>query len=196
MTEGPIYEYGDMWSVWGRFNTAFIVTTNSTLTSTGDLVMGRGIAEQLRARRRVAARFFGRYIKESVGSGGVYGCVVWDDHSMHSWMGAHSAPGPGCWLGVFQVKKHFRDTADLKIIEKSVLMLDAAARRNTDRTFHLNYPGIGFGRLAEGVVDPLLRRLPSNVHVWRFTTQCYDQIPMETETDDSDSEGEEFQKLS
>lgn len=171
MADGPTYRWGDMWTQWNLPNTTFIITTNSYVARSGDLVMGRGIAEQLKTRDRQYAKFFGKYIQWSkqLPLGDRYGCIVWNTNGMNEAFGSYRAPM--CWVGIFQVKHHFRDPAVPELIEHSAGMLRCLAERNPTRIFNLNYPGIGFGRLTEAVVEPLLRPLPSNVHIWRFTGQ-------------------------
>jgi len=39
---------GDMWKYFGRKNVAIVVTTNGTVKSNGECVMGRGVAKDVR----------------------------------------------------------------------------------------------------------------------------------------------------
>lgn len=170
MPEGPTYQFGDMWQCWNAPHSAFIITSNAYINQRRELTMGRGIAEQLRNRDRRWATFFGEYILHLKEQGQErYGCLVWDTDRLKKRLGGYRSPA--CWIGVFQVKYHFRDPAVPELIEHSVGMLRYVASQHRRRTFNLNYPGIGFGRLTETVVEPLLRPLPPNVHVWRFGHQ-------------------------
>ena len=70
-------------------------------------------------------------------------------------------------LGAFQVKFHFKEDADLKLIRRSVDELHTLACEDS-RVFHVNFRGIGNGRLDAYKVRPIIDRLPDNVCVWRF----------------------------
>ena len=67
------------------------------------------------------------------------------------------------WIGWFKVKKHFMDDADLSLIAKSTLMLRQIATHRKDCTFHMNFPGIGNGRLQLHTVQQVVQQLPNNV---------------------------------
>ncbi len=144
------YRIGDMLSARGECD-FFIITTNSTVNKqTKRLVMGRGIARQIRDAypgidRKIGYRI---YCEMPEDSEGFYGLLL------------------GRKLGAFQVKRHYADKADLNLIQASAAMLERTAKDNPDRVFFLNYPGIGNGKLSRDQVQPLLERLPNNVVIW------------------------------
>ena len=167
---GPSWRWGNMWQVWDRPRTAFVVTTNSSTNRFGELVMGRGIAKQLRERQRAFGRLFAEELEACwVRTNGEYGLMLFTNKQLEKRLGKFDAPR--CWVGAFQVKRHYSDAAEPSLIQKSAMLLAEKAKQQPAMVFNLNYPGIGFGRLSEAVVNPLLRCLPENVHVWRFEHQ-------------------------
>jgi hypothetical protein len=125
------------------------VTGNSYLTKDLRLVMGRGAALELKTRSPGIDKIFGNIIDKTCGHLRVYGLIKHDS------------------CGVFQVKYNFRDKADLELIKFSAILLADEARK-TDQIIHLNYPGIGNGKLSKDIVRPLLDILPDNVHIWEL----------------------------
>jgi hypothetical protein len=123
------------------------VTGNSYLTKDLRLVMGRGAALELKTLSPGIDEIFGNIIHETCGHLGVYGLIK---HAL---------------CGVFQVKHDYREKTDLDLIKFSVILLTAEARK-VDRIVHLNYPGIGNGKLSKEIIRPLLDILPDNVHIW------------------------------
>lgn len=148
-----IYKYGDM---LGHIvpGDVYLVTTNSYIRKDGALVMGRGAAKQLAMKNPIMPRIFGRICNERCGHLGEYRILTHTN-------------GSGVCLGAFQVKYHFKDMADIELIKRSVDELIEVACTD-GRIFHLNYPGIGNGRLDAFDVEPIISRLPDNVNVWRF----------------------------
>lgn len=130
--------------------TWLLVTTNATVRRDGALVMGRGAAKTLATRFPVLPYTFGSRILAYQHK--PYG-VILDDATR---------------TGIFQVKYHWANDANLTLILKSVDTLTKIAASTPDETYYLNYPGIGNGRLAKSEVEPLLADLPSNVHIWTF----------------------------
>lgn len=143
---------GNMINVVGQPNSLAIITTNAIVKNNGALVMGAGIAKTVRDSYPGIDRQFGSWIKHNMDSDKVYGFLFNPDED----------------IAIFQVKKHYADNADLGLIEHSTNMLKAVALEYPDSTFHLNYPGIGNGKLSIGDVQPIIERLPDNVVVWTF----------------------------
>ncbi|WP_457600600.1 hypothetical protein [Hydrogenivirga sp.] len=73
-------------------------------------------------------------------------------------------------IGVFQVKRHFKEPALMELIERSAKELAGWIEENsfTGRVF-LNFPGIGYGKLKdrEREIREVLSVLPDNVWVWK-----------------------------
>ena len=136
---------GNMWTIFDTTD-HFIFTGNAFIRKDGALVMGRGIAREVRDRHPGQDLYFGGRITHL--------------QPYHLILGDH--------FGVFQVKHHFSDTADLGLIGHSVIVLAKAAKDAPTERFDMNFPGIGNGHLAYNDVLPLLENLPDNVHIWTF----------------------------
>jgi hypothetical protein len=144
---------GNMWSAWNQAD-LFLITTNSIIKKNGALVMGAGIARQARDRFPGIDLALGGHIHlKRGGSGSLYGLIV-------------SPKWPHAKLGAFQVKYHWKDRADTEIIQFSVECLLEWLEHFPDAKVHLNFPGIGNGKLSPEEVMPLIEALPDNVTVW------------------------------
>lgn len=147
----PTYMQGDMRTVINQVD-HFIVTTNSFIKTNGAVVMGRGLAKQVRDSFPGVDKALGQEIVRVTGlkQGGKYGLLL------------------GNPLSAFQVKYHFKDTADIELIEFSTDMLHREALVNPNKKYALNFPGIGNGKLSYDEVKPIIDELPDNVQVWTF----------------------------
>ena len=141
------HETGNMWDCWDTTD-HFIFTGNSYIKANGALVMGRGIAKEVRDRFPGIDIKIGSAIDNHLSK---YGVIL------------------GSKVGVFQVKYHFKDEAKIHLIANSTRKLIAKASEKPQERFDMNYPGIGYGKLHRELVEPLLEDLPNNVHVWTFT---------------------------
>lgn len=147
----PDYRKGDMWSVLTSVD-HFIVTTNAVVKNDGALVMGAGLAKQARDRQPGLDKMFGTAIKLWHDPGEPYGCMLWANNT----------------FGMFQVKHHYKDQANMHLIIYSTGMLQAFAQSNPTKQYALNFPGIGNGKLKYDDVKPVIDLLPRNVQVWTF----------------------------
>jgi len=137
-----------------------LVTTNAFIRNDGGLVMGRGAAFQLTQKYPEAQAEFGRLVScwSATNPNQPYGVLTsfkWEKPV----------------LAIFQVKNHFRDEADLGLIENSVRCLTLWAVTKPSVKFAVNFPGIGNGRLSDTAVLPLLKPLPNNVEVWTYANR-------------------------
>lgn len=144
-----IFRQGNMWSCFDEVN-HFLITTNAVIKKDGALVMGAGIAKQVRDKWPGIDKEMGAAIKRTCGSGGTYGVIL------------------GKKIGLFQVKHHYKDNASLELITYSTNMLKALANSVPERKFALNFPGIGNGKLSYEQVFPIINNLPDNVYVWTY----------------------------
>jgi hypothetical protein len=135
--------YGDIWEYPAD---VICITTNGVLTKAGNGVMGRGVALQAKERFPGIEKQLGRSLKE-------YGnqCVVWT--------------GPYQPICFFPVKHHWREQADVALIIRSAVQLEAIVKRWPGAVFVLPRPGCGNGGLAWADVKPLIEFLPDQVHV-------------------------------
>ena len=142
--------HGNMWN-WREG--IRVVTGNSFLRKDGALVMGRGAANQLCVQVPGINLLFGKEIKRICGHLGKYGLIMLNYPYDY---------------GIFQVKYHFKDKADLNLISYSVEKLRSWCWVYQSINIHMNYPGIGNGRLSAEEVKPIIDRLPDNVYIyWR-----------------------------
>jgi len=148
----PTYESGDMWTIYGRPNTVFVFTANSTIRNDGALVMGRGIAKEVRDRLDGIDKAIGKLVSAQP-SPDEFGFLIIDYH--------------GKRIGVFQVKTYYGDPASPQLIRRATEKLQKWVLAHPTITVHMNYPGIGYGRLPEDVVRPLIDTLPESVHIWK-----------------------------
>lgn len=131
-----------------------LFTGNSTITKYGRLVMGRGLARQVRDRLHGVDWA----IAQAIGRRSVYGVAV----ASEPFRVGRAA------VGAFQVKRFWGDAADPALIAHSVSCLnELLSRQPAGYRVVLNYPGIGNGRLSVEQVAPLLEAFDDRV------TICY-----------------------
>jgi hypothetical protein len=66
------------------------------------------------------------------------------------------------------VKYRYDKPATGSLIVYSTGRLKNWALEHSDARIDLNFPGIGNGKLPASKVEPIIRQLPNNVHVWQF----------------------------
>lgn len=137
----------------------FYITTNSVIKNNGALVMGRGIALQVREAFKGFDLAAGELIQKACGTMGTYALLP---HT--SQLNSYNLP-----FGLFQVKHHYADTAKPDLIKLAAQFLEITARQHPEITFNVNYPGIGNGKLAITDVEPIIRHLPDNVTFWTLS---------------------------
>jgi hypothetical protein len=141
-------EVGNMWTAWNEAD-LFLITTNSTIKKNGALVMGAGIAKQARDRFSGLDLALGRKIPHMQ----KYGLLVSEDY-------------PRKKLGAFQVKYFYGDSARLDLIMYSAVKLEQWIKNNPNARVHLNFPGIGNGKLYWEEVWDHISFLQDNVTLW------------------------------
>lgn len=150
----PVFQVGDMWRAYSAAD-LFLITTNSTVGQDGALVMGRGMARQARDRFPGLDKALGQQVLKTCGSLGEYNLLI-------------SPRWPEARLGAFQVKTLYSQPAGLAMIQRSVLALQRWCSEHPAAHVHLNFPGIGNGRLARETVLPVVHQLPDKVTIWEF----------------------------
>lgn len=133
--------YGDFWTYQADVK---LITTNGTLNSSGECVMGAGIALQA---KQLYPEFPARVGQHLSISGNV--------------------PLLELVLGTFPTKNHWAEDSDISLIKRSAETLAHHAKDNPELTYLLPRPGCGLGRRDwESEIKPLLvDTLPDNVHV-------------------------------
>lgn len=149
----PKFEVGDMWSIWGKTD-LFCITTNSSINSKGELVMGRGIAIEARTRFPQLPKLLANQLLSLRDKRSFYYLLINEIDRQR--------------IGAFQVKHHYNELADTNIIVESVGELVKAMAYNNFERVDLNYPGIGFGGLPEELVYQIIKYLPNYVHIWKY----------------------------
>lgn len=147
-----VLEEGDMWTALKRTQ-LFCFTSNASITTRDRLVMGRGMALQVRNKFPDIDKMFAG----AIGAQMAYGLAfVRYEHGDR-----------GYNFCAFQVKHHYSDQASMDLIKMSANMLSDVVERDGLTRVDLNFPGIGNGRLRASVVRPYLEKtLPHSVHVW------------------------------
>lgn len=85
--------------------------------------------------------------------------------------------GSAAKLGAFQVKAHYSQPADLKLIRHSTAMLCAWCAAHPNAQVVLNYPGIGNGRLHREAVLAIIAQLPEQVTIWEYPPTSKENAP-------------------
>jgi len=151
------FERGNMWRSFSCTD-AFCITTNSYIRNDGELVMGAGIALQAKKIFDDLPLALGQKIERKCGHLGIYGTFPSNRKEIDK-------------IVAFQVKTHFKNKADLELIQKSAEQLSKIATKYPDKRYDLNFPGIGNGGLNQDEVMPIVNQLPDNVHIWRFRNE-------------------------
>ena len=149
-----ILRKGDMWSVYDDAD-LFVITTNSSLTNDRRLVMGAGIAREARDRFPGLDVAMGACVYEYYGDLGKYGFIT-------------SPRWPRSKIAAFQVKRHWSGIAEIELIKVSAIKLQMWCACHPKAKVHLNFPGIGNGRLRREDVMKHIVTLPDSVSVWEY----------------------------
>lgn len=155
-----ILERGDMWSVFGKTD-LFLITTNPIVRKDGGIVMGRGIAKQMKDRFPDFPYKFGTKLAHLVRLQSYDDPLTSVDVDIVGKFGNQLC-------GFFMVKHHWREPASIDIIKRSVHFLTKLANMSGLNRIDLNFPGIGNGKLKREDVLPIIEQLPDNVHVWEY----------------------------
>ena len=146
-------EYGDMWQIF-NITDFFIFTGNSVITRYGRLVMGAGIALEVKEKIKGIDSVLGKKIAKNREYNFIY--VSPKETSIYNTN-----------IGVFQVKYHFKYKAELNLVKRATKKLSEVALAFPDKRFDMNFPAIGYGGLKINEIMPIIKLLPNNVHIWR-----------------------------
>jgi hypothetical protein len=128
----------------------YIFTGNGIIKQNGAIVMGRGAAKQVRDSYPGIDKKLGQAI---FGLPDAYYLEI--------------PVAPKQMIGWFKVKNHWQQAADLMLIQRATDELSIHAGFYPIHTYHMNFPGVGNGRLNDAQVMPIIKRLPDNVWVYR-----------------------------
>jgi hypothetical protein len=147
-------------NLWDSKDDLILVTCNSYIRKDGALVMGRGAALEMKNKFNQIDYRFGKMVKYYYKHLGRYG-LLWVDPNSNC---AEYYPAEQL-MGIFQVKYHFKDNADLDLIKYSVTCLrDILSSRYWKVS--MNFPGIGYGGLSREIVLPIISLLPDSVTIY------------------------------
>ena len=145
-------------NMWDTPADVYVVTGNATIKANGAVVMGRGAALECKIRFPKCDLYFGAAIQSDISY----------LRGMHYRLVTTTAFPPAV-LGLLQVKRHFKDMADLDLIANSSESLRQYALTIwKDNTISMNFPGIGWGHRGRDEVMPIITRLPDNVTIWEY----------------------------
>lgn len=131
---------GDLWRLPGD---ARCITVNGATRNDGQAVMGRGVAAQAKERWPFLPAVLGEYIRQCGNHVGVLLEPV----------------GNSALLLSFPVKHHWREAADLDLIQRSCVELMGLADDYDLEKVLLPRPGCGNGRLDWAQVGPTIAPL-------------------------------------
>jgi len=154
-----IMRIGNMWDVFGDGNALWIFTGNGCTNKQGSLVMGRGLALDVKRRIPQIAKFFGLELIRRFAASNHYGIPA-----VYGLLTCGTIPTQR--IGLLQVKRHFKERADLCLVGYSLTMLKGWMLP-TDK-IHVNFPAIGYGQRTEAEVLPLLQEFDDRLTVWKF----------------------------
>lgn len=142
-------------NMWDAFDGAdlFLFTANSTIISQKKLVMGAGMAKQVRDSFPGIAHLFGQEMtKQGIKLLDHYGVFIPNRSK----------------LGAFQTKTDWRLPSSLELIVFSVQQLMLTIETQGYENVHLNFPGVGLGQLSYEKVLSVVTPLPDCVTLWRY----------------------------
>lgn len=176
-----IMKYGNLMEALNSY-TDVCITTNSFVKKDGTLVMGRGFAKQMADWNTRIPWFAGQEIlqwnqefsrwdglTEIKGKPDPYGFLRLNEFERFCASSGRN-PESNPRIHLFQVKEYWGDDATLELVKRSVDMMKAhvLGTERFGRTFALNYPAIGNGKLRKSDVEPIIAELPDNVHIWQY----------------------------
>lgn len=137
---------------WGLPD-VYLFTGNATIRNDGAIVMGRGAAKQVRDTYERVPFMLANAITKNPNASVIFtGC---------------GNGQPSQHIGWFKVKHHWSEAASNALIVSSTRRLTDIALKRPNITFHMNYPGVGNGRLEVVDVERIIKSLPDNVLIYR-----------------------------
>jgi uncharacterized protein YjiS (DUF1127 family) len=147
-----LLDYSTKWTL----PNVYLFTGNSIIKNNGAIVMGRGAAKQVRDSYPGVDKAFGLVIEAQP-----YKLIQWVR------LVGHPDDTDEQHIGWFKVKNHWRENAKVELIQMSSERLADIARKRSEITFHMNYPGIGNGKLNIEAVRRHIEKMPDNVWVYK-----------------------------
>lgn len=139
----------DYTQIW-KYPDVFLFTGNPVIKKDGSIVMGRGAAKMVRDAYNHVPYELSKQIQSNPASNLAWATIRKEQ-----------------FIGWFKVKDHWKEPANPFIIQESVNQLNIFAESTTSTRFHMNYPGIGNGRLAVSAVEDIVKELSDNVFLYK-----------------------------
>lgn len=131
----------------------YVIATNAIVKNNGALVMGAGAAKHVRDTYKNMDRECGETIQRA----SMYSPMM-KSQTMYGFLEVRSWTRPNkAGFGIFQVKRHYKDKADIALINYSCQTLVQWMSQNELKCpIRMNFPGIGNGQLPHDIVEPIL----------------------------------------
>lgn len=136
-------------NMWQEKADIYLATTNSVINLNGELVMGAGVAKEMKLRYPESSKLFAESMM---------------DNPQYQKYGVIIIKHLG--IGAFQTKYDWRNPSPVELIEYSTNALLKYCMNNPTTTIFLTYPGIGNGGLIKDVVRSIIQQLPDTVTIW------------------------------
>ena len=150
--------HGNLWHHLGEYD-AFCITTNGMVKRNGEVVMGAGIAKQAKERFKDLPRVLGAFIRLRGNEPHLIDMQEWFKQDVPL-------------LISFPVKHHWKDKADLELIEISANLLKDMIDRQDFEKVALPAPGVGNGKRSwEHEVKPILEKVfgdDDRIDIWFY----------------------------
>jgi len=149
---------GNMLDILKKEGDGLLLFTGNSVVNDGRLVMGAGVAKEIRTICPSAPRVLGSQVMNLNAIGVQYGVLIYEHDALYI---------NGTRIGAFQTKIDWRNPSTLALIGYSTQsLLDHLNHYPGTTRVDMNYPGIGLGGLRMEDVAPIISILPDIVHVW------------------------------
>lgn len=141
-------------NIWESYDQAelFLFTSNSIIKSNGELVMGSGIAMEVRDKHKgIAKRLGTMLLNKGFKSGDIYG-MLFDTKTK---------------IAAFQTKTHYSEKSPIELVQYSTNIL-AELALFIDGEIHMTMPACGHGGRTVEEILPIVSKLPDNVFIWQY----------------------------
>jgi len=136
--------FGNIWDHPNKYG-AIVITTNGIVKNNGEAVMGRGIALEAKQNYPDLPKRLGNVLKQ-------FGNITWL-HEFDFWNGEEDYQK---WVITLPVKHHWKDKADIELIQDSIFRLVAIADEVGIKKIIMPRPGCGNGGLKWEDVKPVI----------------------------------------
>lgn len=136
---------GNMMDHFNECNHFIVCTGSHCKDLTGPLIMMRGVAYEIAQKYPSAPEAMGKLVRDSVGSGGVFGLMCNNK------------------IGMFQSHFTHREDFNMMLISKATKALAELASANPQKVYYLDRM---WDKAPKFMFDGFIRMLPENVTIW------------------------------